>query len=146
MASDLSEQIHTRIKTLKDPRDPNGTNTTQDNTRKSELLYNIFFRQLPENKHVEPNFIYNPPICEFTPITNKQIFHAIEKLSPYNAPGPNGTCNCVYKNCTDLLVPYMGPIFRTTFTLKHYPEDWKLSSTVVLRKPGRPDYSLPKAY
>ncbi|KAG2065426.1 hypothetical protein BDR04DRAFT_950443, partial [Suillus decipiens] len=75
---------------------------------------------------------YNPPICEFAPITNNQIFHAIGKLSPYKAPGPNGICNCVYKNCTDLLVSYMGPIFCATFTLKHYPEDWRLSSTVVL--------------
>lgn len=145
-ASDPTEQIHTRIKTLKDPKDPNGTNSTQDNARKSELLYDVFFRQPPENEHVEPNFVYNPPICEFAPITNSQISRAIDKLSPYKAPGPNGICNCVYKNCSDLLVPYMGPIFRATFALEHYPEDWKLSSTVVLRKPGRPDYSLPKAY
>jgi hypothetical protein len=122
-ASDPTEQIHTRIKTLKDPQDPNGTNTTQDNARKSELLYDVFFRQPPENEHVEPDFIYNPPICELTPITNEQIFRAVDKLSPYKAPGPNGICNCVYKNCTDLLVPYMGPIFRATFTLEHYPED-----------------------
>jgi hypothetical protein len=45
-----------------------------------------------------------------------------------------------------LLVPFLGPIFRATFTLKIYPEQWKKSSTIVLRKPGRPDYSLPKAY
>ncbi|KAG2340108.1 hypothetical protein BDR05DRAFT_834234, partial [Suillus weaverae] len=55
---------------------------------------------------------YNPPICKFAPITDEQIFRAIAKLSPYKAPGPNGVCNCVYKNCADLLVPYMGPIFR----------------------------------
>src|ERR1700691_1359314 len=30
--------------------------------------------------------------------------------------------------------------------LKHYPEGWKTSTTPVLRKPNKPDYSLPKAY
>lgn len=40
----------------------------------------------------------------------------------------------------------MGPIFRATFTLGIYPEEWKKFSTIVLCKPGRPDYSLPKAY
>ncbi|OAX34217.1 hypothetical protein K503DRAFT_699114, partial [Rhizopogon vinicolor AM-OR11-026] len=58
---------------------------------------------------------YNPPVCEFAPITVNQIFHAIAKISPYKAPGPNGVSNCVYTHFADLLVPYMGPIFRATF-------------------------------
>ena len=145
-ASNPTDQIHTRIKTLKDPQIPGTDNATQDNVRKSELLYDVFFRPSPNNEHVEPNFTYEPPICDFAPITDKQIHRAIDKLSPYKAPGPNGICNCVYKQCADLLVPYMGPLFRATFTLNHYPDEWKLSSTVVLRKPGRPDYSIPKAY
>jgi hypothetical protein len=40
----------------------------------------------------------------------------------------------------------MGPIFRVTFSLGIYPEQWKQSSTIVLHKPGRPDYSTLKAY
>ncbi|KAJ8584195.1 hypothetical protein M405DRAFT_697022, partial [Rhizopogon salebrosus TDB-379] len=75
---------------------------------------------------------YNPPICEFAPITDKQIARAIAKLSPYKAPGPNGISNSVFTHCADLLIPYMGPIFRATFTLDIYPEDWKHSSTIVL--------------
>jgi hypothetical protein len=47
---------------------------------------------------------------------------------------------------TSLLIPFLGPIFHTTFTLEIYPEQWKKSFMIVLRKPGRPDYSLPKAY
>jgi len=145
-ASNPADQVHTRIKTLKDPRNPQGNSITQDNARKSELLYDVFFRPAPEDEHVEPNFNYNPPICEFAPITDSQISRAIAKLSPYKAPGPNGISNSIYTHCADLLVQYMGPIFRATFTLGIYPDAWKHSSTIVLRKPGRPDYSLPKAY
>ena len=135
-----------RIKTLKDPGNPQGESITQDNTRKSKLLYEVFFRPLPANEHVEPNFNYDPPICKFVPITDQQIFRAIAKLSPYKAPRPNGVSNCIYTHCAELLVPYMGPIFWATFTLGVYPDTWKHSSTVVLRKPGRLDYSVPKAY
>jgi hypothetical protein len=106
----------------------------------------VFFRPPPDNDHVDPNFEYPPPVCEFELITDPQIHRAIKKLSPLKAPGLNGICNIVFMRCADQLVPFMGPIFRATFTLEVYPNEWKRSSTIVLRKPGRPDYSAPKAY
>jgi Reverse transcriptase (RNA-dependent DNA polymerase) len=33
-----------------------------------------------------------------------------------------------------------------TFNLKTYPQEWKIYDTVVLRKPGRTDYTLTKSY
>lgn len=146
VASNPTDQIHTRIKTLQDPRVNNQNRTTQDNAHKSELLYNVFFKPPPENDFVEPNYEYPNPVCEFTLTTDPQIHRAIEKLAPFKAPGLNGVSNVVFKKCADLLVPQMGPIFRATFTLGVYPTEWKCSSTIVLRKPGRPDYSVPKAY
>lgn len=128
------DQFHTRITTLQDPEakasDPK--NATQDNARKSELLYGTFFRQQPENDYVDPNANYPPPICSFENITDAQIYRAIAKLSPFKAPGPNGVCNCVFTKCADTLIPFMGPIFRATFMLGIYPEEWKKSSTIVL--------------
>jgi len=145
-SSDPGDQVHTRIKTLQDPTANGENGTTQDNNRKSELLYNVFFRPSPENDYVDPEHAYPPPVCEFNPITDKQIHRAITKLSPYKAPGLNGISNIVFIKCADILVPYMGPIFRATFSLRVYPDEWKRLSTIVLRKPGRPDYSIPKAY
>ncbi|KAF8836917.1 hypothetical protein BDN67DRAFT_865270, partial [Paxillus ammoniavirescens] len=75
---------------------------------------------------------YPEPICSFDNITNEQVRCAIKKLSPYKVSGPNGVSNSVFVNTTELLTPHLGPIFRATFSLKHYPEEWKLSSTVVL--------------
>jgi hypothetical protein len=145
-ANDSTDQIHTRIKTLQDPNKENGTAAMQDNARKSEILYSVFFRPPPENDHVDPEFNYCPPVCEFRLITDQQVHRAIAKLSLYKAPGLNGISNIIFMKCADLLVPYMAPIFRATFTLETYPDEWKCSSTIVLRKPGRLDYSIPKAY
>jgi hypothetical protein len=145
-ASTPTDQIHTRIKTLQDQQADGQNGATQDNARKSELLYNVFFRSPVENDSVDPDFNYDPPICDFEPITDQQIYRAIAKLAPHKAPGLNGIRNIVFIKCADLIVPHMAPIFRATFTLKVYPNEWKCSSTIVLRKPGRPDYSVPKAY
>ena len=40
----------------------------------------------------------------------------------------------------------MGNLFRATFSLSFFPDEWLTSKTVVIHKPGRPDYSAPKAY
>jgi hypothetical protein len=37
-------------------------------------------------------------------------------------------------------------LFQAVFTLRTYYEPWKHFITVVLRKPGKPDYEVPKAY
>ncbi|KAH7917087.1 hypothetical protein BV22DRAFT_987010, partial [Leucogyrophana mollusca] len=75
---------------------------------------------------------YREAACEFQEITDQQIARAIRKLSPYKAPGPNGISNSVYTHCASQLIPFMGPIFRATFTLEVYPEEWKQSNTIVL--------------
>ncbi|KAG2064525.1 hypothetical protein BDR04DRAFT_939829, partial [Suillus decipiens] len=75
---------------------------------------------------------YPPPVCEFTPITNQQIHRVIKQLAPHKTPGLNGVSNIVFMKSADLLVPFMGPIFRATFRLGIYPESWKTLSTIVL--------------
>ena len=63
-----------------------------------------------------------------------------------SAPGPNGITNEVYARCSDLLVPFLGPIFRGTFKYEVYPAEWHHYFTFVLRKLERPDYHVAKAY
>jgi hypothetical protein len=54
--------------------------------------------------------------------------------------------NHVVKHCAEVLGPYLGEMYRATFRLDHYPSNWKVYDTVVLRKPGREDYTLPNAH
>ena len=119
----------------------------QTNQSKSELLFDSFFK--PHNNPNTTNLAvttFPEPICEFQNITNKQIHRAIERLSLFKAPGPNGVCNVVFTKNADMLVPHLGHIFRVTFNLKWYPEQWKTLSTIVIQKPGNPNYLLPKVY
>ncbi|KAF8595013.1 hypothetical protein BDV93DRAFT_410553, partial [Ceratobasidium sp. AG-I] len=68
------------------------------------------------------------------------------RLKPHKAPGPDGLPACVYKQGATLLAPVLLPIFRTSLDQGLYPADWKHSKTAVLRKPGKPNYTVAKAY
>lgn len=104
--SNPTEQIHTRITTLQDPQPAPEANTTdtQDNKWKSQLLYKTFFCPPPDNNFIDPNYEYEPPICEFRPITDQQIHRAIARLGPHKAPGPNRISNIVFIKCANLLL------------------------------------------
>jgi len=85
---------------------------------------------------------YPAPKFEYELVTNSQIQHIISRLGPHKVVGPDGITNVVFIKCIDLLVPYLGPIYRATFSLGTYPKQWKDSIMVVLRKPMKPDYML----
>ena len=40
----------------------------------------------------------------------------------------------------------MVQIFTASINLGYYPRKWKTVTIVVLRKPGKPDYTVPGAY
>lgn len=41
---------------------------------------------------------------------------------------------------------YIHQIFSASINLGHHPRAWRTAAIVVLRKPGKPDYTIPKAY
>jgi hypothetical protein len=96
-ASNPSDQIHARIKTLQDPRANDQNETMQDNARKSKLLYNVFFRPPVNNDHVDPEFEYMPPICEFKPIplltSPAPYFHHHISAHWTQFPAPQTSCH-----------------------------------------------------
>ncbi|KZT68329.1 hypothetical protein DAEQUDRAFT_645067, partial [Daedalea quercina L-15889] len=118
----------------------------QDNEAKSKILYETFFPQPPPDIEPPDDEPFPPNAFEFANVTNEQVYDACHRLKEFKAAGPDGVPNEVYKRCADLLVPILGPLFRATFDLQYYPDQWKHSITVVLRKPGRSDYSIAKSY
>ena len=54
--------------------------------------------------------------------------------------------NSVLKFAKDLLVSFLGPLYRATNLLKYYPPAWSLTETLILKKPGKPNYTVPSAW
>lgn len=120
----------------------------QSNQQKGQALQDYF---CPSSNPTEPNtlkFVYLKPAFKFMPITNEQIDNVITGLSPMKALGPNGIGNIIFKQCQNLLMLHLGPIFWAMFSIYiyHYPHSWKESKMVVLQKPNKLDYMTLKAY
>jgi len=146
ITSEPSDGGKARIPTLTTTAS-NGTIThATSNEEKSEAIAKAFFPPAPQPTQDDDINEYPDPIGPHTPFTKDQIKRAITKLSGYKAPGPDGICNIVFKECTNTLTPYLEHLFNGVFTHRTYHEPWKRFTTVVLRKPGKKSYSTPKAY
>ena len=136
----------TRIPTLSVSR--NGVEVTATtNEDKSLLLAKTFFpaRPLEVDTHI-PEQSYPNPVCKMNDITRDQIRRHLAKLKPYKAPGPDAIPNIALSKCADILVNRLFHIFYAIIKMGIYYDPWKHFTTVVLRKPGKPKYNVPKAY
>jgi len=137
----------TRIPTLRKIRNIEGNDTNaESNTDKSQLLFDSFYRAHNPEHGTKADAAYPPPKFVFAPITDAQVLRAISQLHAYKAPGDNNIPNTIFVKCSNILVPYLSLLYRATFSLAIYPQEWKDSQTVVLRKPGKPNYTVPGAY
>ena len=133
-----------RIPVLKITR--NGRETTAtSNEEKSSMLARTFFPPKPQ-EDVPLHFVYPKPISDIDTISREQIKRQLAKLKPYKAPGPDGIPNIVLTKCADILTNRLYYIYKAILETGMYYEPWKTSTTVVLRKPGKPRYDTPKAY
>jgi len=116
------------------------------NEQKSQLFFKSFFpkRAVQLVPTIQTN--YPLPKWKFETTTNEQIDRVIRTMKPYKASRSDSAPNSIFTHNQELLTPFLGPIYRTTDVLKHYPEDWKTTETPILRKPGKPSYTIPGAY
>ena len=105
----------------------------------------MLFPPPPDTSSVPTDFTYPDPVDKWVLITQEHLNKAIQNLSPYKAPGPDGIANIVFKRSTSL-TDHLLPLFNAVFTLKTYYKPWRELITVILCKPGKLDYSVPKAY
>ena len=134
-----------RMPTLKTKDAQGRTTLATSNEEKSTVLARSLFPPPPSSSSVPPNHPYPTPAETWTEITPEQLSQAINKLSPYKAPGPDGIANIVFQRCRQL-TDYLLPVYNAAVKLQTHYGPWKESITVILRKPGKPDYSAPKAY
>jgi hypothetical protein len=143
-ASPAGDGGKSRIPVLKLTQDGQET-TAVTNEEKSSMLAKTFFPPRPPDGELL-QFVYPKPVCQLDPISKEQIKRQLAKLKLYKAPGPDSIPNIVLTKCTDILVDRLYYIYKAILELGTYYDPWKLSTTVVLHKPGKPCYDTPKAY
>ena len=147
ISSPASDGGSSRIPGLKykDPAD-NEEKTAANNEEKSRALAATFFPEKPPaNTSAEPSSY--PPQCEKPmKITKEQIIRQLGRLKLYKAPSPDGIPNIVLTKCATIIVDRLLHIFSAILECNFQYRPWKQFTTVVLRKPGKPRYDLPKVY
>lgn len=116
------------------------------NDEKSVILAKGFFPTKPPGIDLEASYRYPKQCRDGVSITVEQIQKQLQKLKPYKAPGPDGIPNIVLTKCADLLIPRLHRIYEAMYLRSLIYKPWKCFTTVVLRKPGKPRYDVPKAY
>ena len=103
-------------------------NTATTSKEKSRMLASTFFPPSPP-ENTALHFVYPKPVAKFNHIPRDQIKQQLARLKPYKAPGPDSIPNIILTRCANILT-----------------DPWRLSTTVVLGKPGKPHYDTPKVY
>jgi hypothetical protein len=120
-----------------------------ENQEKAHVLHKEFFPPPPPVNpalHENTDGEYPEDVEAFSEITDEQIQRAITRMESWKAVMKGDIPNHAVKVCSKVLTPYLGEIYRASFCLNHYPSNWKIYDTVVLRKPDQEDYTLPNAY
>ena len=76
----------------------------------------------------------------------RQVREAVARLAPDKAPGPDDITNRVLKNSLSVTESHLRVLMQASLNLMYFPKPFKHTTTVVLRKPGKPDYTKAKAY
>ena len=116
--------------------------------QKAQLLAEEFFPQpgevdlsdIPSPLPDLPRFLINP----FVPVD--VVEGVLKHAAKRKAPGPDRIPNELLVILYQELAPVLAPLFTAAFCQGYFPTLGKKSATVVLRKEGRGDYTIPKSF
>jgi hypothetical protein len=120
-----------------------GSDEYMDNPGKAQALMDTFF---PTNEPPPPEIIVPPREIPWEPISETEIARTLRSAKKRTAPGVDGLPTLVWHHLWPYISSTVTRIFTASISLGHYPQQWKAAKIVVLRKPGKPDYTVPNAY
>ncbi|EED22555.1 transposon I factor, putative [Talaromyces stipitatus ATCC 10500] len=94
---------------------------------------------------IGPQYRYPKPYT-MPPITLDKVRTAVTNVKPNKAPGLDGILNLVLQRLLPTIEAYLVNLFNACLRQQYCPDYFRKSTTVILCKPGKPDYSNLKAY
>lgn len=133
------QDLHTNIPALK-----RGSEEVTENKAKAKVFLEIFFLKMadPEEEATELPTEEIP----WHPITELEVHQSLKAAKGSTVPEEDGIITLVWKHLWLYLQKVITHIFTKSVELGHYPNQWKQAHIIVLRKPGKPNYTEPGAY
>ncbi|KAL0858961.1 hypothetical protein ABMA27_010821 [Loxostege sticticalis] len=94
-------------------------------------------KMVNEHKHDEQ---HDPPF------TMTELRTAMGSFNPKKAPGADGFTSEICSRAVNQDLDAFLALFNKCLSIGYFPNIWKEATVVVLRKPGKDDYTNPKAY
>src|SRR5205085_1392020 len=79
-------------------------------------------------------------------LTHKEIRDAITSSSSSKAPGPDGLRFDCHKIAYWAILDYFHSLYEVLLRYGYHPKAWPEATIVVIKKTGKPNYWIPKAY
>jgi hypothetical protein len=89
--------------------------------------------------------IYPPPL-RFHTLAPSELDSEFTRMAPNKAPGPDGFPVRVLRFLWSEIRNPLFKIYTRCLQIGYYPKSWRTAISLILRKPKKPDYSLPNAY
>ena len=122
-------------------------NGATSNEGKASQFTAAFFPPPPPTQTADiARATYPPPVPSNPTITTQQIRCAIDKISPKKAPGPDEIANITLKKTFDIAHRHLHALVQASINTAHFPTPFKTTTTVILRKLAKPDYTKANTY
>lgn len=121
-----------------------GDREVTENQEKAQAFMDSFF---PTMAPAQREHLAQPPAeLPWQPISEAEVYRSLKAAKASTAPGEDGLPMLIWKRLWRHLGNLITRIFAASIDLGYHPQRWRSARIVVLRKPGKPDYSLPGAY
>lgn len=87
-----------------------------------------------------------PSSLDWFPLTDDEAREGIFSAKPTSAGGPDKIPNSILRALWPSIGPRVANLYRACVEKGYHPTSWKEILAIVLRKPNKDDYSLPKSY
>ncbi len=121
-----------------------GTATTNQEGQAQELL-STFFPPLPEDIEDEGSRPQRAPV-PMPMITMEEVERQLWATKSWKAPGEDGLPAVVWKQVWPAVKHHVLALFRASLDEGTLPSQWKHAKIIPLKKPGKDDYTLAKAW
>lgn len=116
---------------------------------KADLLMGTFFPQPPDPHGTEESQRQNRSRRDKSSwplLTKHEVERAIFRSSPDKSPGTDGITFRVWRELWPVVGDNILWLYSLSLDLGHVPKEWKIAKIVAIRKPGKADYTVPKAF
>lgn len=98
-------------------------------------------RMREQTRETPPNLSEDDP-----PFTSAELELVLRAQNPKKAPGPDGLTADICVAAVRCEREVFLEIANRCLYLRYFPKQWKVAHVVILRKPGKTDYTHPKSY